>query len=362
MGLAFVVVGLAMLVVGGELVVRGASGLALAFGISPIVVGLTVVAFGTSSPELAVSLGATLGGDPDVAIGNVVGSNIYNILLVLGLATLVRPLIVQQQLIRFDVPLVIGASALLWLLVLDGALSRLEGGLLFSLLVAYVLISIRSGRKEPKSVTEEYREAIEPSDQDRSRARDLLLFAAGLVALVIGAQTLVAGATDLARSLGVSELILGLTVVALGTSMPELVTSVVAVLRDQRDIAVGNVVGSNIFNLLGVLGLTAIAAPDGVSVASSAIAFDIPVMTAVAVACLPLLFTGRILRRWEGALFVAYAAMYTAYLVLDATAHALRDDLAGAMIWFVLPLTAVTLVTVVVAEVRGRARAPSQVS
>ena len=356
MELVFVGFGLVILVVGGELVVRGASGLALGFGISPIVVGLTVVAFGTSSPELAVSLGATLDGNPDVAIGNVVGSNIYNILLVLGLATLIRPLIVRQQLIRFDVPLVIGVSVLLWLLVLDGSLSRLEGGLLFSLLVAYVVISIRSGRRESASVSEEYREALEPKARGRSRVKDLVLFAAGLAALVIGANMLVSGATDLARSLGVSELILGLTVVAVGTSMPELVTSVVAALRGQRDLAVGNVVGSNIFNILGVLGLTAMLAPGGVPVASSAIAFDIPVMTAVAVACLPLLFTGRILRRWEGALFVAYAFMYTAYLVLDAAAHALQDDLAGAMVWFVLPLTAVTLVTVVVAEVRGRAR------
>jgi cation:H+ antiporter len=184
----------------------------------------------------------------------------------------------------------------------------------------------------------------------------VLLFAAGLAALVVGAQTLVSGATDLARSLGVSELILGLTVVALGTSMPELVTSIVAALRGQRDLAVGNVIGSNLFNILGVLGLTAILAPDGVPVAPSAVSFDIPVMIAVAVACLPLLFTGRVIRRWEGALFVAYAVIYTTYLVLGATAHGLQDDFAIALLWFVLPLTTVTLVTVVVAEVRGRSR------
>ncbi len=359
MELAFVGLGLVILVVGGELIVRGASGLALGFGISPIVVGLTVVAFGTSSPELAVSLGATFEGNPDVAIGNVVGSNIYNILLVLGLATLIRPLVVQQQLIRFDVPLVIGVSVLLWLFVLDGSLSRPEGVLLFGLLLAYAAISVRSGRKERTVVTDEYREAIEPVAGASSRSRDLLLFGAGLVALVIGANTLVSGATDLARSLGVSELILGLTVVAIGTSMPELVTSVVAALRGHRDLAVGNVIGSNLFNILGVLGLTAILAPDGVPVAHSAITFDIPVMTVVAVACLPLLFTGRVLRRWEGALFVTYAVIYTTYLVLDATAHALRDDLAGAMVWFVLPITAVTIATVVVAELRGRSGSPT---
>ena len=292
-----------------------------------------------------------------MAIGNVVGSNIYNILLVLGLATLIRPLIVQQQLIRFDVPLVIGVSVLLWLFALDGSLSRLEGGLLFGLLVAYLVISIRSGRKEAGADSRGVSRGHRAGRPGSSRIKGVLLFAAGLVALVVGANALVGGATDLARSLGVSELVLGLTVVAIGTSMPEVVTSVVAALRGQRDLAIGNVVGSNIFNILGVLGLTAILAPAGIPVASNAIAFDIPVMTVVAVACLPLVFTGHILRRWEGALFVAYAAIYTTYLILDATAHALEDDLAGAVIWFALPLTAVTLVTVVVAEVRGRARA-----
>lgn len=351
-----VLVGLAVLVVGGELVVRGASRLAISLGISPIVVGLTVVAFGTSSPELAVSLGATLEGSPDVAVGNVVGSNIYNILLVLGVAALLRPLIVQQQLVRFDVPLVIAISVVFWLLALDGLVGFVEGGVLFLLLVLYLAISVRVGRKESAAVAEEYREAFEPDARAGSRLKDVLLFLTGLVTLVIGAQFLVSGATDVARSIGIPELVVGLTVVAIGTSLPELVTSVVAVLRGQRDLAVGNVVGSNLFNILGVLGLTALLAPGGVPVPSQAIEFDIPVMTAVAVACLPLLFTGNVIRRWEGALFLGYGIAYTTYLVLDATQHPFRDGFANALLWFVIPLTVVTMVTVVVAEVRGRAR------
>ena len=346
--------GLAVLVVGGELVVRGASRLAISLGISPIIVGLTVVAFGTSSPELAVSLGATLEGSPDVAVGNVVGSNIYNILLVLGVAALVRPLIVQQQLVRFDVPLVIAISVVFWLLALDGLVGFVEGAILFLVLVIYLMISLRLGRRESAAVADEYREAIEPDARRSSRPRDIGVFLAGLVALVIGAQLLVSGATDVARSFGIPELVVGLTVVAIGTSLPELVTSVVAALRGQRDLAVGNVVGSNLFNILGILGLTAMLAPGGVHVPAQAVDFDIPVMTAVAVACLPLLFTGNVIRRWEGALFLGYGIAYTTYLVLDATGHPLRDGLANAMLWFVIPLTVVTMVTVLVAEVRGR--------
>lgn len=352
--LAAIVVGLVVLVVGGELVVRGASRLALSLGISPLVIGLTVVAFGTSSPELMVSLGAVLNGSPDIAVGNVVGSNIYNILLVLGVAALIRPLIVRQQLVRFDVPLVICVSILLWVLVLDQTLSRVEGVLLVGILAAYLVMSVRSGRREPRDVAAEYVAALEPSGPSISRARSGLLFIAGLVALVVGADVLVGGATGLARSFGISELVIGLTVVAIGTSLPELVTSLVAAIRGQRDLAVGNVVGSNLFNILAVLGISAVVALGGVPVAPAAITFDMPVMIAAAIACLPLFFTGNLIRRWEGGLFLAYAVIYTLFVVLGATNDSLRDDLAAAMLWFVIPLTLVTLVTVVVAEVRSR--------
>ncbi|CAN5766548.1 calcium/sodium antiporter [soil metagenome] len=358
-----VAAGLAVLVVGGELVVRGASRLAISLGISPVVIGLTVVAFGTSSPELAVSLGSSLQGSPDVAVGNVVGSNVYNILLVLGVAALIRPLVVQQKLVWFDVPLVIGASVLFWVLALDGSLEIMEGSLLLILLGVYTVVSIAAGRRDSAEITAEYRAGISPGREDApvpSRGRDVFVFLVGLGALVIGAQVLVWGATAIARSVGIPELVVGLTVVAIGTSLPELVTSVVAAVRGQRDLAVGNAVGSNLFNILGVLGVSAIVVPGGVPIAAGAVSFDIPVMTVVAVACLPLFFTGHLIRRWEGALFLAFGAAYTAYLVLDATQHPFRDGLADAMVWFVLPLTGLTLVLVVAAEVgRRRTRDPA---
>jgi cation:H+ antiporter len=345
-------VGLIVLIVGGELIVRGAARLAFSIGLSPLVVGLTVVAFGTSSPELAVSVGATLAGETDVALGNVIGSNIYNVLLILGLTALLRPLIVRQQLVRFDVPLVIAVSILLWVLVLDGSLSLLEGALLIALLIGYLAASIRIGRRDAASVAAEAAPPIVSSGRPRARSAGLLT--AGLLSLVIGAQLLVGGATSLARAFGLPELVIGLTIVALGTSLPELVTSATAVLRGQRDIAVGSVMGSNLFNILGILGLSALLARDGLPVAEQIRGFDIPVMTVVAIACLPLLFTGHVLRRWEGALFLAYGLAYTTYVVLEATRDPRRDLLADALLWFALPLTALTLATVVVRELIAR--------
>lgn len=346
--------GLIILVVGGELVVRSSSRLAFSLGISPVVIGLTVVAFGTSSPELAVSIGAALGGSPDMAIGNVVGSNIYNILLVLGLATLVRTLIVHQQLIRFDVPLVIAVSLLLWILVLDGSLDVIDGLLLVGLLLIYTAFTVWHGRRESAAVVHAYREGLEPTVGTSSRKWQVVIFGIGLIALVSGAQVLVGGASDVARSFGVPELVVGLTVVAIGTSLPELVTSVAAVARGHRDLAVGNVVGSNLFNILGVLGISAIIAPGGIEVPAQAVTFDIPIMLAVAVACLPLLFTGHELRRWEGALFVGFAVAYTTFLILQATDDPLRETFSTAMAFFVIPLTVVTLVSVVAVEIRAR--------
>lgn len=351
-----IVAGLVILVVGGELIVRGASRLALSLGLSPVVVGLTVVAFGTSSPELAVSLGAVAGGSPDVAVGNVVGSNIYNVLLILGVAALIRPLLVQQRLVRFDVPLVIVVSLLLWVLVLDGSLAFVDGALLSGALVAYVAITVRVGRRDSRARAGDAAEAAPLVEPSTRRSRDAALFGLGLAALILGSQLLVAGASSAARAMGVSELVVGLTVVAVGTSMPELVTSAVAALRGHRDLAVGNVMGSNLFNILGILGLAALAAPEGIAVAERVRAFDIPVMTVVAVACLPLLFTGYELRRWEGLLFVAYGVLYTAWVVLEATDHPLGSRLADATIWFVLPLTAVTIGTVLFRELAARRR------
>jgi cation:H+ antiporter len=347
--------GLAILVAGGELVVRGAAGLALSLRLSPVVVGLTVVAFGTSAPELAVSVGAVLGGSPDVAVGNVVGSNIYNILLILGVAAVLRPLIVQRRLLRFDVPLVLAFSVLLWVLVLDRSLSALEGASFVVLLVLYVAVTLRLGRREPPVVQEAFAAEIPSVPTTASgRLRDAGTFLAGLAALVVGAQLLVGGATSLATAAGVSDLVIGLTVVAVGTSLPELLTSAVAALRGHRDIAVGNVMGSNIFNILGVLGLSAVAAGGGIELPERTVAFEIPVMTLAALACLPLFFTGYTLRRWEGAVFLTYAVLFTMYVVLDATDHPLAGVFGDIVLWVVLPLTAALVLISVARELWSR--------
>jgi cation:H+ antiporter len=353
--LLLVALGVAIVVAGGEIVVRSASRLARVLGLSPVVIGLTVVAFGTSAPELAVSIGAALGGSTDVAVGNVVGSNIYNVLLILGLSAVVASLLVKQRFVRIDVPIVIAISVLLWVLASDGTIARPEAGLLFAGLVGYSLLALWMGRREGASIAAEYEAGVPQLEARASWPRQVVLFLVGLAALVTGAQALVTGATSIARGLGVPELVIGLTVVAVGTSLPELATSVVAALRGQRDIAVGNVVGSNIFNILGVLGLAGLIAPSGgIAVPEAALTFDIPVMIAVAVACLPIFFTGWRIQRWEGALFLVYAAAYTAYLVLDAAQHELRDELATAMLFFVIPLTVLTVLVVLAAELRQR--------
>lgn len=352
--LVLFIVGLIALITGAELLVRGASRLAIGFGISPLVVGLTVVAFGTSSPELAVSVGSGLSGQADIALGNVVGSNIFNVLFILGLSASIGALVVAQQLIRLDVPLMIGAAVLPLLLGLDGKIGRVDGVLLFAGIVAYIFFAIRQSRKETREVATEYdREFGQGGRMELRQALIQVGFViGGLALLVVGAGWLVDGAVAVARSLGLSELIIGLTIIAAGTSLPEVATSVIASLRGDRDIAVGNVVGSNIFNVLAVLGLTAAVAPDGVAVPAAALRFDIPFMIAVSVACLPIFFTGYRIARWEGALFLAYYVAYTLYLILDATGHDALPAYSTVVFEFIAPLTAVTLIVLVVRALR----------
>lgn len=348
-------VGLVALVAGAELLVRGAARLAARTGLSSVVIGLTVVAFGTSTPELAVSASAALDGSGDLAVGNVVGSNIANVLLILGLSAVIGgALVVAQRIVRLDVPLMIAASAAVWLLALDGRIGRFEGAALAAALLVYTAWTVISARREDTEIVAEYDEALDPTALRRTPvALDVALVVAGLAALVLGARWLVDAASTIAADLGASDLVIGLTVVAIGTSMPELATSVVAAVRGERDIAVGNVVGSNLFNLLGVLGLSALLADGGIAVLDAARDFDLPVMTAVAVACLPVFVSGFVLRRWEGAVFVAYYAAYVTYLVLDATDAAAFDPFRAALVGFVAPLTALTLVVV---TVRARRR------
>jgi cation:H+ antiporter len=346
--LLFFVLGLVALVAGAELLVRGASKLALSFGISPLVVGLTVVAFGTSAPEMAVSVQAALSGQVDIALGNVVGSNIFNVLFILGLSALIIPLLVARQLIRQEVPIMIGASLLLFALAWDGGISRYDAALMFGLLLAYTVFLIWQSRRESKALAAEgtAETASGKSSWDNHWGVQVLLIAAGLALLVLGADWLVTAAITFAKQLGVSELVIGLTIVAAGTSMPEVATSIVAALRGERDIAVGNVVGSNTFNILCVLGLSGMLAPEGLPVAQSLLSFDLPVMIAVAFACLPVFFTGNLIARWEGGVFLAYYAAYTTYLLLAAQQHDALSTFGVAMSTVVLPLTALTLFVV----------------
>ncbi len=344
----FFVLGLATLVVGAEALVRGASRLALSLGVSPLVIGLTVVAFGTSTPEMAVSVGASLGGSPDLAIGNVIGSNIANILLILGISALITPLLVDRQIIRQEVPIMIGASVLMVVMALDGNISRFEGAALVLLVIAYTVFLIRQSRQASREAPDEFAAEMPTSNWDRHWGVQIALIVAGLVALVQGSEWLVDASIAFARAFGVSDLVIGLTVVAVGTSMPEIATSIVAALRGERDIAVGNVVGSNVFNIFAVVGATGLISAGGIPISEAARNFDLWVMLAVAFACLPIMITGREIARWEGGVFVGYYIAYTAYLVLAAQQHDALPAFSNVMLGYVMPLTLITLIVSIV--------------
>ncbi|MCC6272854.1 MAG: calcium/sodium antiporter [Deltaproteobacteria bacterium] len=341
----FFALGLALLVLGGELLVKGASRLAALMKMSPLVVGLTVVAYGTSSPELATNLIAVHENKLDIAVGNVVGSNIFNVFFILGVSALIVPLVVHRQVVRLDVPIMIAASLLLLLLGLDGALTRFDGLLLFGAVLFYTFFIIRESRREQRQDDTPETGPDPAAEEGRGKTWfvSIALVLGGLGTLVLGSKWLVDSAIVIAKSMGVSELVIGLTLVAAGTSLPEVITSIVAALRGQRDIAVGNVVGSNIYNILAILGLSSILAKDGIPLSPATLGFDIPVMIGAAVACLPIFFTGHRIARWEGALFLLYYVAYTLFLILKSLQHDSLPLFSGWMLGYVIPLTAVTL-------------------
>jgi cation:H+ antiporter len=350
--IALLILGLVFLIGGAELLVRGAARLAVAAGISSLVVGLTVVAFGTSAPELAVSVMSAYRDQADLAVGNVVGSNIFNVLVILGLAAVVVPLVVAQQLVRFDVPFMIFVSLLIVPLGLDGKIGRLDGILLFAGVVGYTVFLIRQSRREGSEEVKAQYESEFGSKDSGSWVKNVALVAVGVAGLVLGSKWLVDGAVAIARAYQVSELVIGLTIIAAGTSMPEVATSVVAAIRGERDIAVGNAVGSNIFNILCVLGLSSIVSPSGIAVSKAAMRFDIPVMIAVAIACLPVFFSGYRISRGNGLLFLGMYAIYLVYLLLHSTGHGMLDTYRDAMLWIVLPLIALTLLGIAIQALR----------
>ncbi|SRR6056297_76034 len=361
--IALLIAGLVALVGGAEALVRGAARLAARTGMSSVVIGLTVVAFGTSAPELAVSVGDALRGGPEagsIAIGNVVGSNIANILLVLGSAAAAGgALYVAQRIVRLDVPIMVGASVIVLIFVLDESLGRIEGVVLLLALIVYLTWTvIAATRGSAPAVVTEYDEALDAELlAQASVLSDIGFLLLGLALLVFGSQALVSSASDIANQLGVSDLVIGLTVVAIGTSLPEVATSVLAAVRGQRDLAVGNAIGSNLFNLLAVLGVTAVISPDAIPVAASAVQVDLPVMVAVAVACLPIFANGYVLNRWEGIAFLVAYAAYLTWLVLDATEHGTRDSYGDVVLYFVVPIVTVTIATL---WYRGRSNPPAE--
>jgi len=352
------VAGLVVLVFGAEWLVRGAARLATAAGISPLVVGLTVVAFGTSAPELAVSVMSAFKGQADIALGNVVGSNICNVLLILGVSAVIVPLVVHRQLVRLDIPVMVGCSLLMWALAFDGRLGRIDGIVLTLLVLGYTAYLIRRSRREEAEVREEYeKEYGSPADGKPTSTAILKmtgLVIAGVVGLVLGSKWLVDGAVFIAREFGVSELIIGLTLIALGTSLPEVATSIMAALKGERDIAVGNIVGSNTFNILTVLGIASTVSPAGINVPAEALRFDIPFMVAIAVVCWPMLSDGLRVSRLNGAFLLGFYVAYLAWLFFLATGHEGTAAFRNLWIYAALPAVAVAAIWMTIRAARRR--------
>ena len=343
------IVGLIILIIGADMLVRGASRIAAAAGIPPLVIGLTIVAIGTASPEVAVSLQAASLGQGSLTLGNVLGSNIFNILFVLGVTALVAPIVIAEQLIRIDAPIMVGVSLLALVLAMDGKLGAMDGVILIAGFLGYTIFALRQSRKESAKVHKEY--AREFADTEKhttwNTARNILFMVMGLGLLVLGARWLVDSATTMAKAAGISELVIGLTIVAVGTSLPEVATSIIAALKRESDIAVGNAIGSNIFNLLGVLGLSGVLAPEGIHVATRVLTFDFLVMVFVALVCIPVFYVDDNVSRGEGMLFLSYYVLYTGYLILEASQSSMLPAVT-LFVSFYIPLTFIGLIMVTV--------------
>ena len=328
--------GLVLLIAGAELLVRCAVRMAANLKVRPLLIGLTVVALGSSAPQLTVSLQAALNDSTDIAVGSVIGSNIFNVLVTLGLSALIIPLRVSRQLVRLDIPLMIVASALVFALALNKQLDRLDGVILLGGLLVYLALLLRQSRHS----------GHHHSNHDLPRTswlHNILLMLAALLLLGVAGHLLLGAAVTVATELGLSERIIGLTIIAVSTSLPELATSLIAAFRGQREIAVGNVIGSNVFNLLGVLGLTALVAPAPLSVSPNALAFDLPVMLGVAALCLPVFYTGYRVTRAEGLLFLGLYLAYGLHVVSFTTGMPLAGKIEHLMVFFVLPALLVFL-------------------
>lgn len=306
------VLGLVALYMGAQALVKGGAGLALRLGLTPLVIGLTVIAFGTSSPEMVVSLQAAASGSGAISVGNVVGSNICNIALILGICALISPLRTATQIIRREVPVMIGVTMVALLMLADRHLARWEGAVLLMGLVVYTVLTVRQARIETAAeVQQEF--AVEIGRVPAGLFKNLVLVLGGLGLLILGSHLFVQGAVHLAEAWGMSQVAIGLTIVAVGTSMPELAASLVAAVKKEGDVALGNVVGSNIFNLLGILGLAALVKPiDAPGLEWS----DLGLMLVVSIALFPVARSGGRITRGEGAILVMVYIAYTAWLLM----------------------------------------------
>jgi cation:H+ antiporter len=343
--------GLTLLIMGAETLIRGASRFAMYFGISPLVIGLTIVAFGTSSPEFVVSLQAGLAGQADIALGNVVGSNIFNVLFILGVSAVIRPLFVSQQLIRLDVPIMIGVSLLVFMFGLDGKINRLDGFILSLGIVIYTIFLFHNSKRKNSLIKKE--SVIKDLKSNKACFINIIFIIVGLGMLIIGSRWLIQSAVVIAHALGIGSLVIGLTIVAAGTSLPELATSVMAVIRGEQDIAVGNIVGSNIFNILAVLGFSSFISPHGITISNIAMQFDILIMIAISIVCLPFFITGYKIVRWEGFYFIISYMLYIMFLIAYSTNQIVIRPVYAALFVFIIPVCLITLSTVIIRILRS---------
>lgn len=350
------VVGLVILIGGTELFLKSVDKFGAAWSVSPVVMGLTVVAFATGAPELAISLQAAADGRPDLVIGNIIGSNVANILLILGIAGLFKPLNITNRIIKIDVPMVIGASLLLYFLAMDGSLSTVDGLIIIAGLILYSGFMYGQIRKDRMANQRKKEEKPDPGEPITILfyGKYILLLLTGLILIVMGSRWMVEAAVTIAEILGVSELIIGLTIVSIGTSLPEVATSLSSIRKGDSDTAIANVMGSNLYNILLTLGLTVMIAPGALHVSTDAIHLDLPFMVIVAASCLPLFWPGKHIGRPEAAGFLFYYTSYITYLVLIALHHPFKEHMEWGMTWIIIPATVLLIIVKFISDYRTK--------
>lgn len=344
----FLFLGMSALVLGAELLVRYAAKLALGFGVRPLIIGLILVAYGTGAPEIAIMIDGMLEEHSTIGIGNVIGTNILNILLILGFCALIAPIDIAQKLVKIDVSIMIVISAVFYIMAIDGMISLVDGWILLAGLIGYTVFTFMESRNERPEIENEYAQEFGQGTTRVSlggRFLYILFIFMGIALIVIGAHLTVIHASVLARSLGVSELIIGLTIIAIGTSLPEIVTAIMAMIRKEPDIATGMIVGSNIANILGVLGISIVVLQTPIPVPEAALNFDLPFMLIVSIVCFPIFLSGYKIERWEGAVLLILFALYMTYVFLNSSHHDSLPKINAILLIFSLPLIFATIVT-----------------